>query len=81
MASGLPVIGSAIHGISEHVKSDKGIVVQPGDEKAFCDAVLMAMEGLSKFDKAKMHTYAKENFSYRAVAEQFDAIYQKVIQR
>lgn len=79
LSCGLPVVGSAIHGIQEHVKPDKGILVPPGDETAFCNAVAKAMDTISTFDKIKLHAYAKENFSYEAVSEQFDKVYQKAL--
>ncbi|MFI5164486.1 MAG: glycosyltransferase family 4 protein, partial [Bacteroidia bacterium] len=80
-ASGLPVIGSAIHGIKEHVKEGRGIVIPPGDENALCEAVDHALNNIHAYDKMKLNTYAKENFSYEAVGEQFDHIYQKVIRK
>lgn len=81
MASGLPVIGSDIHGIGEHVKEGRGVLVPAGNEEALCKAILKAMNDITLFDKGKLHAYAKENFSYEAVAAQFDSIYQKVIRK
>lgn len=81
MASGLPVIGSDIHGIGEHVKEGRGILVPAGGEEALGAAILQAMNNIASFDKVKLHTYAKDNFSYEAVAERFDSIYQRVIQK
>lgn len=79
LASGLPVVGSAIHGINEHIHAGMGKLVPPGDENALCDALIHGMNNIGSFDKGKLHTYAKGNFSYEAVSEQFDEIYQKVI--
>ncbi len=78
LASGLPVVGTSIHGIKEHVKEGRGILVAPGDENAFCDAIVSAMNNIASYDKMKMSAYAKENFSYEMVSEQFDRVYQKV---
>ena len=78
-ASGLPVIGSAIHGINENVKDGRGIVVPPGDENALVNAIDLAMSAIDTFDKAALHEYAKKNFSYEGVGERFDSIYQNII--
>jgi len=81
LATGLPVLGSAIHGIKEHIKEGKGILVSPGDENALGKAILHAMNNISSFEKVRLNEYAKGNFSYEAVAKQFDVVYQKVIQK
>ena len=81
LASGLPVIGSAIHGIKEHVKDGRGILVTPGDESALCEAILKAMDSIGSYDKIKLNAYAKERFSYESVGEKFDTIYQNAIQK
>jgi glycosyltransferase involved in cell wall biosynthesis len=79
LASGLPVIGSAIHGIAEHVKEGRGMLVPPGDEQALMNAIEKALATIDSFDKAALHEYAKKNFSYEGVGERFDSIYQQMI--
>ena len=81
LASGLPVIGSAIHGIKENVKEGRGILVPPGDETALMNAIEKAMTTIDSFDKTGLHEYAKKNFSYEGVGERFDTIYQKIISK
>ncbi len=80
-ASGLPVIGSAIHGIKEHVKEGRGIVVTPGNEIALVHAIEKALSTIDSFDKNALHEYAKKNFSYEEVGERFNSIYQKMLQK
>ena len=79
LASGLPVIGSSIHGIKEHVKDGRGILVPPGDEAALLLAIEKALATLDSFDRTALHLYAKNNFSFEGVAERFDSIYRKMI--
>lgn len=79
LASGLPVIGSAIHGMKQHIKSNLGILVSPGDENALLNAMQSAMENPNSFDKNHLNKYARENFSYESVSEKFDSIYQQVV--
>lgn len=81
LASGLPVVGSAIHGISEHINESRGILVPSGDEKALCDAIIKAMNNIGSYDKMELQAYAKENFSFEAVAQQFDTIYQQAVRK
>ncbi len=78
-ASGIPVIGSDIHGMKEHIKEGRGIVVPPGNEEALLNAILSAIEKLNSFDKNLIRKYAEDNFSYQAVVNKFDLVYQKVI--
>lgn len=79
LASGLPVIGSAIHGMKEHIKSGLGILVQPGNENDLVNAIQTAVKNLNSFNKNELRQYAVDNFSYMAVSEKFDKIYQQVI--
>lgn len=78
-ASGVPVIGSDIHGMKEHIKEGLGILVPPGNENELLDAVQSAMNTIDSFDKNKLRQYAIDNFSYETVSKSFDEIYQKVI--
>lgn len=75
LASGLPVVGSAIHGMKEHIKQGLGILVTPGDEGALLKAIQNVMDNPDSFDRDKLRQYALENFSYGSVAEKFDKIY------
>jgi len=80
-ASGLPVVGSNMHGIGEHVKEGRGFAVKAGDVNAFANATLKAMNELHLFNKQEIRAYATNNFSYEAVSSQFDQVYQKCIKQ
>lgn len=77
-ASGLPVIGSAIHGMKEHIKQGLGMLVTPGNENELYNTIQAAIEYSDSFNKNGMRQYALDNFSYEAVGKMFDVIYKKV---
>jgi glycosyltransferase involved in cell wall biosynthesis len=81
LASGLPVIGSAIHGMKEHIKEGLGFLVAPGDENALLNAIQKMMSDINLFDKNYLRQYAKDNFSYEGVAEKFDQIYSNILRK
>ena len=78
LASGLPVIGSAIHGMKEHIRKGLGILVTPGNENELYEAVQKALNGKAHLDPGDMRRYAVEHFSYEAVGERFNSIYDSV---
>ncbi|MBI4930786.1 MAG: glycosyltransferase family 4 protein [Bacteroidetes bacterium] len=79
LASGLPVIGSAIHGMMEHINNELGILVPPCDENALCDAIQAVLKKTKMFNADYLREYAMNNFSYNAVSEKFDNVYKEVI--
>lgn len=78
LASGVPVIGSDIHGMKEHIREGLGILVPPGNETALFSAIQTAILNLKSFDKNHLRQYANDNFSYETVGNIFDAIYKKI---
>lgn len=79
LATGLPVIGSAIHGMKEHIRDGLGVLVPPGNETALFNAIQSAILKLNSFDKNYLRQYAKDNFSYETVGGKFNMIYRKII--
>ena len=77
--AGLPVISTNVGGISEHLTSDKGILIPAGDEEALLDAIDEMIDNADTYDKKSMHNYARENFSYEKIGERFTGIYNSVI--
>lgn len=75
LATGLPVISSTAGGIPEHLSKDKGILVPPKDEEALFNACMQMLDSHNKYDKKKLHEYAKENFSYESVSDRLTKIY------
>jgi glycosyltransferase involved in cell wall biosynthesis len=75
LACGLPVISTRVGGISEHITSDRGILVERGDEDALAQAIETMSTTIHQYDKAALREYAVERFSNEAVAEAFVGLY------
>lgn len=81
LASGIPIVATAIGGIPEHIDSISGILVEPGDEEELLNSLNKIFENIraGKYDAQQLSNYAKANFSYEKVSEQFHMLYQKVL--
>lgn len=77
MASGKPVIGSDIGGISETISNEAGILVRPGDVSGFRDAIKRLAR--SKASRERMGkagiSIAEKKYSPGAVTGQLSAFY------
>jgi glycosyltransferase involved in cell wall biosynthesis len=79
LASGLPVISTRVGGISEHITTERGTLIERGDETAFTKAILNMAEGIHQYDKTALRQYAIERFSNQAVAASFLELYKLAI--
>lgn len=79
-AAGVPFIGSDVGGISEFMPSDFGILVTKGNEEELFDAMIEVIKGKKFKSKASLHEYAVNHFSPMVIAQQFDEIYNKVLE-
>jgi glycosyltransferase involved in cell wall biosynthesis len=77
--SGVPVISTAVNGIPEHVHSDKGILVEKGNEAQLVQAMETFLERKFVSDPEKIRAYALNHFSYSAVGRKLDRIYRKIL--
>ncbi len=72
---GLPVISTNVGGIAEVLKTDRGLLIDKGDETSLTGAMNHMLDNLHRYDKQKLHTYAVENFSIPVIAGKFHEIY------
>jgi glycosyltransferase involved in cell wall biosynthesis len=72
------VISTAVNGIPEHVHSDKGILVEKGNEAQLVQAMETFLERKFVSDPEKIRAYALNHFSYSAVGRKLDRIYRKI---
>lgn len=79
-AAGVPFIGSDVGGISEFMPSEFGILVAKGNEDELFDAMTEVINGRKFKTKEALHEYAVNHFSPVVIAQQFDEIYQKVLE-
>lgn len=80
-ASGIPVISTDVGGISEHLTSDRGILVQRGDEDALAAAIrsLATNPPSTLLDRAGLRAVATSTFSIEAIANQYALAYEKAL--
>ncbi len=52
MASGLPIVSTAVGGIPEMIDRETGILVPPSNAKQLCNAIATMMELLDRFDRS-----------------------------
>ncbi len=78
IASGIPVITTRCGGPEEFVTEEKGIIVEPGNQKQLEDAIIYMLDNCDSYNKEHMHGYAKSNFSYEAVGKKFYEIYRQI---
>ena len=78
MASGLPVVASAVGGVPEAIEDGKtGMLVPPGDPAALAQRLvsLMADASLGKRLGAAAAAHVRANYSFERMVEGFDGIY------
>jgi glycosyltransferase involved in cell wall biosynthesis len=80
-ASGIPVVATRVGGIAEHVDERKGILVYAGDETGMAKALSQMLDSYDTFDKNFIRNYALEQFSEKAIAEQFISIYRSILRK
>lgn len=82
-ACGKPVIAVANGGPDDFVHDFNGILIQPEQEEELVQAFEKMINTLgqqdSPYDSEKIASYVEEKFSYRAIAEQLEKVYSKVI--
>lgn len=80
MACGKPVIAVANGGPDDFVKPFNGLLIKPGAEElvqAFYEMIGHLTRG-NYYQKEKISNYIKSKFSYEAIAEQLEAIYNSI---
>ncbi len=76
---GIPVISTSVGGIPEHLSSDKGILIEPGNENQLFQTINKLLDNNSNYNSEKLRQYAIDHFSYKVVGKQFFDIYMKVL--
>lgn len=79
-ATGIPVIAPKVGGISEILNSERGILIEKGNEKELLKAMKNVLEGKTVFaDPEEIRNYCVEHFSQLKIAEKFSDIYQSIL--
>jgi L-malate glycosyltransferase len=76
---GLPVVTTDVGGIAEHCTPKHGILVKAKDEEGLLKALLQMIDGYQNYDRAFLHDYAVNNFSYEVIGKKISDIYMQTI--
>ena len=76
-ATGLPIVASQIGGIPEIVDIHNGLLADAGDEAGLSTALGEMLETLETYDRAAIVRHA-QRYSFAAVGDMLDSIYQEV---
>jgi len=80
-AVGLPVIASDLPVIRENIiEGFNGIFVRSEDEDELAEKILWYMDNKEKFDKNEIASFARKNFNYPEISNQFDKFYKDALQ-
>jgi len=80
LCSGLPVIATRVGGIPEIIRKENGILVDPGDETALCDAMKEIILSYDRYDRQKISRDATGQFSYEVIGKSIVEVYDSVLQ-
>lgn len=75
LTCGVPVISTAVGGISEFVNEENGILVNRGNTRQLVEGIRAFLDGKKTFNNQLISKKAAEIFSYKAVAKQFNNLY------
>jgi glycosyltransferase involved in cell wall biosynthesis len=75
LSCGLPVISSDVGGISEHIDSSRGTLVEAGNEEMLVNAFIRMIDSYKEYKKEDIRLYAVNHFSEKAVAQSFSVVY------
>jgi len=83
MAAGVSVIASRVGGNCEVISEDRGVLVNPGDEKALAQELERLLRDSSLRDRyaRKAKAFAKENFSVEHMRARYEDLYLRLMHR
>jgi glycosyltransferase involved in cell wall biosynthesis len=79
LASGVPVVGTAVGGIPGLVGDGMGLLAEPRNTESIADRIETALE--REWDRASIANAARAQYGTREVGERLGAIYEEVLRR
>ena len=81
MASGLPVVATAVGGIPEIVDPASGRLATPNDSRSIAAEIALALDDLDSFDRPAIAQSAKERFGREHIGRMLADAYAEAVQR
>jgi glycosyltransferase involved in cell wall biosynthesis len=81
MACGLPVVATAVGGMTERVHDGNGVLVPARDPARLAEAMAQMLDRHSSYDRAAIAAEVRERYSPAAIAAQWDTVYEDVTRR
>lgn len=80
LVCGKPVLSSNVGGISEHINTKNGILVDAGDEDNLLQQMDYLLDNFRNYNAKEIMDEAKQKFSYNAVGKTLNTIYNQSLQ-
>lgn len=80
LACGIPVIATNVGGIKEFLPENFGILIDSENEDQLYEAMREVIQGKSFAPATEMNAYTQHHFSTEAIANQFNQIYNQLLQ-
>ena len=78
-ASGVPVLSTAVGGISEILSPERGILIPQGDEDALLHGMIQMLDHSSEYDREAIRDYAIKTFAAQNIGQQIFEVYKEVV--
>lgn len=78
-ACGKPVVATRVGGVGEIVNTERGILVEPGNETGLLNALNCMLSNFTEYDSKNIRRFAIENFSQEVVSEKMISLYKSSI--
>jgi L-malate glycosyltransferase len=75
LACGTPVIATRVGGISEVVNNSNGIIIEPGNENQFLEAIKKISQNPDVYSSGALSEFIRTNYSYETVNGLLNRIY------
>jgi len=79
LCCGIPVVSSAVGGVSEAVNSTNGLLVESENMEALKTAFLKMMDNYTLYDQEKIARDAASKYSEEVIGNQFFDLYRTVL--
>jgi glycosyltransferase involved in cell wall biosynthesis len=81
LASGVPVVGTAVGGIPDMVPEGMGLLARPGDPASIAEQLRAALDRRGAWDREAIARYASERYAADRVGRELVGIYEGLLSR